>query len=59
MKAQIAAMPPEVREPIEQASRAGRVCMQHVPSGELIGDERAPVDSPSALEAWLSEHPPG
>ena len=57
MKGLISALPPELREAIDQATRSGRVCVQHMATGELLADERAPIDSPSALELWISEHP--
>ena len=50
-------MPPEMREAIETATRAGRVCMLNPATGQLIFDDRAPLDSISSIDAWLVEHP--
>ena len=54
---ELAMMPPEMREAIETATRAGRVCVFNPATGQLIFDERAPLDSLSSIDAWLVEHP--
>lgn len=57
MNSELAMIPPEMRDAIDAATRLGRVCMFNPSTGQLIFDDRAPLDSLSSIEAWVIDHP--